>query len=298
MRPIATTIFAVDDLAAPAWASELLSAAPAQADQRDGVELAVQSTAGASLITARIRKAVDLNAADFEQKTVQAYSLIRQALAQLPAAEPVRFWNHLPIIHQPMDTGRDRYMVFNAGRFRAFTDWFGGPDEWAAHVATASGVGHRGADFVIHCLAATQRGHAVENPRQIPSFRYSKRYGPLPPCFARATIVENLLPAGPVVLVGGTASICGERTVHEDELDAQFGETLANLSSLVTAAGVSADPLKAFSTVRIYYPRADDAAAIEAAAIAAFTAAEQLQLIQADLCRSELRVEIEGIAQL
>ena len=31
----------------------------------------------------------------------------------------------------------------------------------------------------------------VENPRQIPAFRYSKRYGPIPPCFARATRIKT-----------------------------------------------------------------------------------------------------------
>ena len=28
----------------------------------------------------------------------------------------------------------------------------------------------------------------MENPRQTPSYRYSERYGPSPPCFARATL--------------------------------------------------------------------------------------------------------------
>jgi enamine deaminase RidA (YjgF/YER057c/UK114 family) len=188
-------------------------------------------------------------------------------------------------------------MVFNAGRFKALCDWFGGSDQLAARVATASGVGHRGRDLVVHCLAGAERGVAVENPRQIPAFRYSKRYGPLPPCFARATVVRNLLPTGPAVLVGGTASICGERSMHQEALAGQIRETLANLGSLVTAAGVSGDPLAAFTHVRLYHPRAQDAAAIESAA-AEFTSVDRVQLIQADLCRSELLVEIEGVARL
>jgi chorismate lyase/3-hydroxybenzoate synthase len=298
MHSPAASILAVEsDLAAPAWATSLLAGAPARQDERDGVTLTAASTPRVAFITARVVDAIALNAAEFERRTVAAYAAIQRTLAGLPASEPVRFWNHLPGIHQAMDAGRDRYMVFNAGRFAALCDWFGGSDRLADRVATASGVGHRGRDLVVHCLAGAERGVAVENPRQIPAFRYSKRYGPLPPCFARATVVRNLLPTGPAVLVGGTASICGERSMHQDALAGQIRETLANLGSLVTAAGVSGDPLAAFTHVRLYHPRPQDAGAIESAA-AEFTSADRVQLIQADLCRSELLVEIEGVARL
>ena len=242
-----------------------------------------------------------MNARDFEQATVNAYHLIRRTLMGLPAGEPVRFWNHIPGIHQQMDAERDRYMVFNAGRFRAFCDWFGGADQFAGRIATASGVGHRGSQLVIHCLAANERGKAVENPRQIPAFRYSKKYGPLPPCFARAMIVPTLSDRGRTLLIGGTASICGERTVHRNLLAQQMRETLANLRSLIVAADPTiAEPeaLAAFSHVRIYHPRGKDAKSIDRAARTAFATAEQIELVPADLCRPELLVEIEGVAQI
>ncbi|CAN5596814.1 hypothetical protein BH10PLA1_BH10PLA1_05100 [soil metagenome] len=284
------------------WVMDLFANVGSDCDQANGMISAVRHTATASLVTVIVEDAADLAAADFERQTRKAYQLIRKSLADLPAAEPVRFWNHIPFIHQAMDEGRtadrDRYMVFNAGRFKAFCDWFGGSDQFGGRVATASGVGHSDRDLVIHCLAARTRGKAVENPRQIPAFRYSKRYGPLPPCFARATIVRDLLPTGPAVLVGGTASICGERSVHRNQLVGQFRETLDNLASLITAAGVKRDPLAAFSDLRIYYPRKRDARAIEKNARAAFTAAERIQITPADLCRSELLVEIEGVARL
>jgi len=286
-----------DGLQAPPWAFELVERASQISEQNDGVELVVR-TGRASLVSARVIDAAELSGAEFERKTVHAYKLIRRALAPLAATVPVRFWNYIPRIHDAMGDERDRYMVFNAGRFKAFCEWFGGSDQLSGRVATASGVGHAGGDLVIHCLAAEHAGKAIENPRQIPAFRYSKRYGPLPPCFARATVVHDLLQAGAAVLVGGTASIAGERSVHRNQLAGQFAETLNNLSSLVTAAGVSGDPLAAFSEVRIYHPRSRDAATIAKLAAAAFKGAARPQLMQADLCRSELLVEIEGVALL
>jgi len=289
---------AADDLSPPAWAAELVGQTRSVQQTVDHTTLITRTNDHATLVSVRASGAAELDAAAFERTTVQTYKLIRRALSTHAANIPVRFWNYIPAIHDAMDGDRDRYMVFNAGRFKAFCEWFGGSDQLSGRVATASGVGHFGRDLVIHCLAATAPGKAIENPRQIPAFRYSKRYGPLPPCFARATIVNDLLPGGASVLVGGTASIAGERTVHRNQLAGQFRETLENLSSLVTAAGVGGDPLAAFSEVRIYHPRKRDAAAIARLAAKAFPRASRPQLMQADLCRSELLVEIEGVARL
>ena len=81
-----------------------------------------------------------------------------QSLTRLGHPFPVRFWNYLPAIHQPMDVRRDRYMVFNAGRFKALSDWLERPGESAGRLPAASGVGHDGEDLVIHCLALAQAG--------------------------------------------------------------------------------------------------------------------------------------------
>ena len=91
--------------------------------------------------------------------------------------------------HQ-MAPGLDRYMVFNAGRYDAYARWYGTPRAFNHAPATASAVGVQGADLSIFCLAAQTPGTPIENPRQTPSWRYSTRYGPKPPCFARATVVS------------------------------------------------------------------------------------------------------------
>ena len=291
---------AADVLSAPACLSDAFPASREQ-DLDGGLTVQNRKRPGWSMVSVTVRRAAAMNTRDFEQATVDAYHQIRRTLAGNAASEPVRFWNHIPGIHQQMDTERDRYMVFNAGRFRAFCDWFGGADQFAGRIATASGVGHRGADLVIHCLAAKERGKPVENPRQIPAFRYSKKYGPLPPCFARAMVVPGVTGQGRSLLIGGTASISGENTVHRNLLGQQMRETLANLSSLIRAADPSIaedGALAAFSHVRIYHPRGKDAKSIEKSARAAFTAAEQIELLPADLCRAELLVEIEGVAQI
>jgi enamine deaminase RidA (YjgF/YER057c/UK114 family) len=286
------------DLGVPPWVTELFggSAHPAAPEP----DVRVTGSAAFTLVTVRKANAAALDPASFEACTRSAYATIAQRLRDARAAHPVRFWNYIPDIHRPCGAGLDRYMAFNAGRFAACSDWFGGPDTFDRMLATGSGVGHAGPDLVIHALATDAPGVAVENPRQIPAYRYSRRFGPRPPCFARATVIGT---AAPLVLVGGTASIRGEESVHVGDLRAQTLETFENLASLVrSAAGVAgcggdAGP-GAFRELRVYHFRDADRAPVAELVRSSFPGVARVEYLRADLCRPELAVEIEGVAEL
>jgi len=267
----------------------------------EGVSLDVLHGPGCSLASVRIREARALGRLAFQGATARAYHLLAAALR---GRHPVRLWNHIPGIHEPMGAGQDRYRVFNAGRFEALSEWFGGQETFDTRVASASGVGHGGNDLVIHCLASVQPGRAVHNPRQVAPYRYSRKYGPLPPCFARATVLQSA--SGPSrLLVGGTASIVGEESVHLNDLAGQTRETLMNLAVLVhAAAGEPAeridDPtvaLSCYRDVRIYYPDPARLQELGDLLASAFLDADSIEWIHANLCRPELLVEIEGVAE-
>ena len=222
--------------------------------------------------------------------------LYRELLRRAAAAghrHLIRVWNHVPDIHGPLGEERDRYRVFNAGRFDALTDAYGGRDGLAACTPAASAVGHGGGDLVVHALAAAEPGRAVENPRQVPAYRYSGRFGRLPPCFARATLVRRPRPA---VLVAGTAAITGELSRHPGDVAEQLDLTLDNLRGLLAAAGGPPD-LRRFGDVRVYVPRGVRADRVRPGVRAAFPAAK-VAFRRAALCRAELLVEIEGVAGL
>jgi chorismate lyase/3-hydroxybenzoate synthase len=289
------------DLGAPRWVLDLLAETGAGAPRHTGPGRQVTAGEAFTLVSVRIPGATHLAPAEFERLTAEAYAYIAAELRGQPARHPVRFWNYIPAIHRPCGDGLDRYMVFNAGRFKACSDWFGGPASFDRLLATASGVGHAGDDLVLHALAAAVPGVAVENPRQVPPYKYSRRFGPRPPCFARATV---LAPRGGsrLVLVGGTASICGEESVHLGDLAAQTRETLVNLDALVRhAADVAgctpaADALRTFTDLRVYHTRPQDRGPLAKLVSAAVGGACRVEYVPADLCRAELMVEIEGVA--
>jgi chorismate lyase/3-hydroxybenzoate synthase len=284
----------------PSWVSLLLGREARRSRDlvpaEEGVSLDVLHGPGCSLASVRIREARALGRAAFQAATARAYRLLAAALR---GGHPVRLWNHVPGIHEPMGAGQDRYRVFNAGRFEALSEWFGGQETFDTRVASASGVGHGGNDLVIHCLSSVQPGRAVHNPRQVAPYRYSRKYGPLPPCFARATVLQPA-EGPPRLLVGGTASIVGEESVHLNDLARQTRETLTNLAVLVhAAAGIErpAEALACYRDVRVYYPDPGRLQELDRLLTDAFPGAESIEWIHAALCRPELLVEIEGVAE-
>ena len=290
---VATAAF---DLSPPRWATRLLDGGLRSVLVRESpFSVVVRDTDHFTLVTARVRGARYFDDADFEFSAAEVYAALAGVLSARPDRHPVRFWNHLPDIRRTNHQGLDRYMVFNAGRFAACSEWFGSPDAFDRLLPTASAVGHGGADLVVHVLAADAAGRAVENPRQVPSYKYSRRFGPRPPCFARATAVNWAGDNSTTILVAGTASIRGEETVHVGNLRAQAQETFDNMTALVRAAG--AEGLGAFEALRVYYVHEADRRAIERMVGEAFPRLADIEYVRSDLCRPELLVEIEGVAR-
>lgn len=245
----------------------------------------------------------DLPASAFQSAVARAYRDVFDAVARRAPLRPVRFWAFLPGIHDAAGHGLDRYMIFNAGRHEAFAAHFGAGFGRGA-IPTASAVGVAGRRFHLWCLAADVPATAVENPRQVPAYRYSPRFGPCPPAFARATRL-SAASGHDVLLVGGTASIRGEDSWHVDGLEQQFEETCLNLASVVAAAAGAPAPLDADSAtpwlqryvgVRVYHVRSADRERLRSAIASVLSPACTVEMLPATLCRAELLVEIEGVA--
>jgi chorismate lyase/3-hydroxybenzoate synthase len=251
-----------------------------------------------ALLAAAVPGARSMSADALRARVSDAYIAIGHALTTLNRV-PIRFWNFVPDPGEPMGDGLDRYMVFNAGRFNGYAQWLCASNEFGRLLPTASAVGIIGDDLVVHCLASDTRGTPVENPRQKPAYKYSQRYGPMPPCFSRATIAT--VRGERRLLAGGTASIVGEDSMHVDDVDAQLEETLKNLEALIDAAAGPSDTRPALNRLlelRVYAARQEDAPAIRAVLAARCPCAARIELTIARVCRPELLVEIEGVAEI
>jgi chorismate lyase/3-hydroxybenzoate synthase len=297
--------------AVPAWADELVAAdQDREWEKRSrGVELRVRCGPCFTLIEAVVAGAAELGEGEFAAAVEAAYARIGDELGGLSASHPVRFWNYLPEIHRRGADGTDRYMVFNTARQAAYRRWSrDGP--LGGNLPTASALDSGRPELIVHALAASCRGRSFENPRQVPAYRYSSRYGPEPPCFARATAIpaEEAGEAGTHrLMIGGTASIVGEESRHPGDLSAQLEETANNLASLLAAMRPEAQPSRPvpsheaepgpeLSDLRAYVVRPSDHDAVVSDLTRRFPGVHRLEIMPAQLCRRALLVEIEGLA--
>ena len=288
----------------PRWALELFDPArfSVGAEPRNGLDVLRRDPF--LRVTARIPGAARLPPADLSIQVAEQYVAIGGLLAELDR-HPIRFWNYVPGIVETLGPGTDRYMAFNAGRYQAYTRLHGPPSGFGRSIPTASAVGIDGVDMVIDCLASDRPGAPVENPRQTASWRYSRRYGPRPPCFARGTVTT--IEGRRFLLLGGTASIVGQASRHPGSLASQLEEVLTNMEALVGSAlghtralapPGARSPLARLIHARIYVVHADDAEPVERAIEARAGRPAALESVVARICRPELLVEVEGIALL
>jgi len=230
---------------------------------------------------------------DLAETTRRAYLDVFAALRACGRLQLLRLWNYLPRINED-GGGLERYRQFNIGRQQAFIE--AGHDIGAGAPA-ACALGTRGGGLGIRFLAGSVAPRPLENPRQVSAYRYSSVHGPRSPTFSRAALA-NAGGGRLVLFVSGTASIVGEQSLHPGDVRAQVHETLLNLQAVLAAAraqGSAAFTLGGLSCT-VYVRHAEDAAAVREAIEAAAGPLPGAVYLQADICRSELLVEIEGHA--
>jgi chorismate lyase / 3-hydroxybenzoate synthase len=201
----------------------------------------------------------------------------------------LRLWNFLDHINQGSGV-LERYRQFCIGRGRGLTDT---PAE-RFPAASALGRQHTTHKLQTVWLAARQAGNPLENPRQMSAYRYPRTYGPTSPSFSRATLnVDGTL------IVSGTASIVGHVSTHPGDPLAQLEETVKNLAAL-TSHAAGHDPRfhdAGLSYLFRVYVRHPEHSKDIAEQLHRAVPGSRAIFLAADICRSELLLEIEALIQ-
>ncbi|MDT0497888.1 hypothetical protein RM530_11015 [Algiphilus sp. W345] len=227
---------------------------------------------------------------DWRALAAEAYRRIAafQAGSDYPAL--LRVWNFMAGITEGAGDN-ERYRRFALGRYEAWELAQG--IEARLPAATAIGTHARGLQLVW--LASRRRGLQVENPRQTSAFRYPREYGPRSPSFSRATLHRSR--GGDRLYVSGTASIVGHRSLHAGDVLEQLDEIHRNLSVLAAEAARRAGHAEAMvaKALTVYVRRAADAARVAQRVRERFGEAVPLWVLEGEVCRRELLVEIEAL---
>lgn len=212
-----------------------------------------------------------------------------------------RIWNYFPNINKSDINGLERYKSFCYGRAVSF-------DKNCNVIETekfpsATGIGSMSGNVNICFLSSSiNQCKYIENPRQTPAYNYPVAYGPKSPSFARATYYsygdKNFN-----IYVAGTASIIGHETIFVDDAENQCITALDNIELLISEENLrrydikESLNLKDLDCIKIYIRKRSDFPIIKRICERRFSAKASIIYIKADVCRSNLLVEIEGVIQ-
>lgn len=235
-----------------------------------------------------------------EETSQHAYSAMLQLCLTLHARHLLRIWNYVPDINEA-EGMTERYRLFNIGRKKAFDDY---PTIINDGYPAACALGSFDTTLRIIFLASNRKPYYIENPRQTSSSFYPEQYGIVPPLFSRATLLPQH--AGAALFISGTASIVGHESRHKNNIQAQAYETLLNLNTILTQANrimeknqsESTDALGMLSLNelfwRVYIRSPEHLSSVQP--VLQQAGITQAVYVKADICRTELLLEIEASA--
>ncbi len=234
---------------------------------------------------------VSSSGAATETITSEIYEKVVRTAREAGYPHLLRVWNHVGGINA-REGDLERYKRFCTGRHEALTR--GG---FACHdFPAACAVGMAGEGVITYFLASREPGINVENPRQVAAYEYPPEYGPRSPSFARATVARWTGDA--MIFIAGTSSVVGHKTLHAGDVVAQLDETLMNVDRIVREAASRAGvrgSLEDLAIAKTYLRRASDYDSVAPRVIGALPRTKHL-FLEADICRKDLLIEIEGVA--
>lgn len=214
--------------------------------------------------------------------TETVYLELLDVIQQSPHKNLIRFWNHIPDINSGKGD-LENYKLFCSGRLKAFEKH----NLDKSHFPAASAVGHHSNTMMVCALTTNLLPEHHTNPRQVDAFKYPRQYGPNSPSFARATTLN--LENQQLCFISGTASILGHNSVHKDDLALQLYTTNDNILYLLKETGFTRKSIK---VLRIYVRHWKNYEQCKNIINELFPTVTTIYT-HADVCRSELLVEIE-----
>ena len=186
--------------------------------------------------------------------------------------------------------------TFRFGRWQCIgvntkTDWKNGYP-----AATGIGTNYGGVTIVVDAVInSDQCSRAIDNPLQISAHAYSQQVlidsdisrHKTTPKFERARRLD--IGGGSMIYISGTAAIRGEESSPSNDIIEQLKLTMENIAHLYDSSEYRVEMLRIYLKYRSNWPEVKSWIKNNCNEIEALC-------IEADICRQELLIEIEGIA--
>jgi enamine deaminase RidA (YjgF/YER057c/UK114 family) len=246
----------------------------------------------------------DINASHKEQSN-QVFAQLEEILLgeNLPVSSIIRQWNYIENISS-FENDYQNYQAFNDARSHFYAK-----ADWSLGYPAATGIGTQAGGVMVELIAIAGTGlinRALDNPLQIAAHKYSQGVllGALDPCtqqrttpkFERARIIG--LPELQTAYISGTAAIRGESSLISKDVIEQTQITMQNIDHLISAGNYPVQgALREFKLLRIYVKNPKQMEEVRDYMKVNYPDISKLYIC-ADICREELLIEIEGIAEI
>ncbi len=253
---------------------------------------------GASVLVGQVQACSEKNCGTNAPAAFQSMHDLLDA-AGFPLHTVIRQWNYIENI-LGYDGSRQRYQEFNEVRSAFYKSSFE-----AAGFPAATGIGQKQGGILIEFVAVNASGAVslpIDNSQQVAAHAYSPVVlageSSLPkstPKFERARYLE--LFGRQQLFISGTASIRGEETAGIGNPEEQTRITIENIQRLYSddymarLAGNSVQPN--YGHARVYIKNPVDFPVVKKT-FKTFYGNLPVVYLQADVCRDDLLVEIEG----
>lgn len=218
----------------------------------------------------------------------------------LSFADIVRQWNYIPSILNVHDTEGKKlqnYQVFNEIRQKYYASV-----EFKDGYPAATGIGTRNGNYDLDFFAIKTspifQKVGLSNPKQHNAYEYHQSFlvgdtisgqSKKTPLFERAKMLKYANET--IIFISGTASIIGQETIGIGDIKHQTEVTINNMQELIpNRKDVEAIP---YTYLRAYIKEKGDFEAVRSICNDYFPNVP-VSYLQADVCRDNLLVEIEG----
>jgi chorismatase len=234
---------------------------------------------------------------EYTAVTRSKYTAAIDLMGELDYKTCFRMWNFIHDINSNNNDGLEVYRDFCRGRAEAFEQSGVRENELPA----ATGIGSLGGGIFFYLLARRSRGAThVENPQQVPAYRYPPSYGPRAPKFARATHLRSADGRGQLY-VAGTAGIRGHQTMYTGDVEQQCHLALDNIAVVMSPQNLRRHHLNQgydlsdLRNIKVYTRHSEHLPAVRRICEERFSQSSKIAYLNVDICRSDLLVEIEGM---
>ncbi len=199
----------------------------------------------------------------------------------------VKIWHYLPQLLKKQSNGKTNYSLLCEAREIAYKLYY---DDIKFPAATVIGI--EGSKILIYFLASLCESYdAIENERQVSAYNYPQGIFLEKPMFSRAIKFKSQGYMNKQIIISGTASIKGYKSMHEMEVVKQLDESIKNYKTFIKLDENNSNILRVYLSKSQAYKYEDIVKILNKT-----FSENKYTLMQGEICREELLVELEGIS--